>query len=422
MLLLKHRKEKMKRTILLTLLISAITVAQNETGSNLTVEEIFSVETAQELETALTDGYPMPWLAEILDDESIPEEDRYWLDCRVRALIAQEFHRFYNENGNPVEVEADQIRYGEAYWQEHFIIDPPGTLPVGERNPETNLWSESGFVYNRFGDQTGRLALLEPLMNLSRDGSIAVLVHGSLTQEPEFGAGYLYFLYNDGSYKMYPDRLFLYGHTLSSDGDYIVVRQQLVEDGDPVMLFNREGELIWTRYTTGSLSAGFNPEISSQSNYCLIASVDRETNSLTRYCQVISIPEGNEILVSTSETSSRLSCSPDGELFFCGQDYKSISNRATVWTIHEYQPSVILLKGQYCSNDGRLFASTFSIQHSTETYFEISSSDGKLLFEESINYQDVIRLSPNGSFAMTSPPEYGLIQIPFRVWQIGGDE
>ncbi|MBD3277164.1 MAG: hypothetical protein GF388_02595, partial [Candidatus Aegiribacteria sp.] len=62
--------------------------------SDVEVVELLRVETADELEYQLTDGYPMPWLEEILNDESIPEEDRYWLDCRMRAAIAQDLHLF----------------------------------------------------------------------------------------------------------------------------------------------------------------------------------------------------------------------------------------------------------------------------------------------------------------------------------------
>ena len=50
------------------------------------VAELFPGRTLEELEAALVDGYPMPWLAEVLADSTIPEDDRYWLDCRMRAV------------------------------------------------------------------------------------------------------------------------------------------------------------------------------------------------------------------------------------------------------------------------------------------------------------------------------------------------
>ncbi|MFO8184256.1 MAG: hypothetical protein R6U39_08790, partial [Candidatus Aegiribacteria sp.] len=95
-------------------------------NSNVEVIELLRIESPEELEAELTDGYPMPWLEEILNDESIPEEDRYWLDCRIRAHIARHLHRFYDRNGNPVEIEAEWISPGEHYWQEHMMVNPVG--------------------------------------------------------------------------------------------------------------------------------------------------------------------------------------------------------------------------------------------------------------------------------------------------------
>jgi len=259
-------RKYMRHAIILAAVVSVAATAQTETSS-LGVEEVFSVETSEDLEASLTDGYPMPWLAEILEDETIPEEDRYWLDCRVRALIAQEFHLFFDTNGNRIEIEADNIRYGESYWQEHFIIDPPGSIPVGERNPETNLWDESGFVYNRFGEKTGS------------------------------------------------------------------------ENPNVVTLYDTNGNKIWTRYTTGNSNAGVVPSISPDGEYCLVASTDRNTIPWKRYCQLFSIPAGEELSVSIAELSSKLIWSPDGDYYFNGQDYLSIQDNSEVYSIAEFDTS-----------------------------------------------------------------------------------
>jgi len=413
----------MKRTIILALLITAISFAQSESGSGLTVEEVFSVETSEELEASLTDGYPMPWLAEILEDETIPEEDRYWLDCRVRAVIAQEFHRFYNENGSPIEVEADKIRYGESYWQEHFIIDPPGSIPVGERNPETNLWEESGFVYNRFGEKTGNLALIDPIMHLSRDGSKAVALSSSENETPLFGSDYLFFINADnGTYTMYPERFSMASCSMDPQGEYIVAQERTRRNTpDAIYVFDFDGSLMSTLHSTGNSPAGQSPLISPDGNYCLIASTNRTTIPWTRYCQLFSIPFGEELSVSTAKLSSKLTWSPNGEYFFTGQIYQSIHDRETVWEIGEFDSSEKVLLSQYCSNDGRLFASTFVKQHSHNTTFELSLNDLAIFCDE-IGYTNIVRLSPDGLFGMTGPLEYGPIGFPFTVWQIGGEE
>jgi len=85
----------MLNLILAVLIPFVIMTVEEQTASNIEVVEVFRAETPEELEVSLTDGYPMPWLEEILNNESIPEEDRYWLDCRVRAVIAQDLHLFF---------------------------------------------------------------------------------------------------------------------------------------------------------------------------------------------------------------------------------------------------------------------------------------------------------------------------------------
>ena len=121
------------------------------------VVELFRAETPEELEAALADGYPPPWLAEILQDETIPEEDRYWLDCRVRAVIAQDLHLFFDREGNPVHYDADWIAPGEEYWRECFLVNPPGDVPRVEDGPSptSNVDMDPGLVVDRFGDEIG---------------------------------------------------------------------------------------------------------------------------------------------------------------------------------------------------------------------------------------------------------------------------
>jgi hypothetical protein len=51
-----------------------------------------AVESPDELIGLLSTGYPPEPLRAILEDESIPEEDHYWLDCRMRGFIAKMNH------------------------------------------------------------------------------------------------------------------------------------------------------------------------------------------------------------------------------------------------------------------------------------------------------------------------------------------
>jgi|GEM_PF-1259922 len=186
----------MKHAIILAAVVSIAATAQTETSS-LWVEEVFSVETSEDLEASLTDGYPMPWLAEILEDETIPEEDRYWLDCRVRAVIARDLHLFYNRNGEAVHVEAEGgIRNGESYWRETFIVEPNfiDRRASSIDHPDANLynWQEflpeyetpyhfirtPGYLCNRFGEKIGDIATTDIKIRLSRDGSVGIYTSG----------------------------------------------------------------------------------------------------------------------------------------------------------------------------------------------------------------------------------------------------
>ncbi len=180
----------MKTEIIAVVLLAASSVAQTGT-SPLAVEEVFSVETPEELENSLIDGYPMPWLAEILSDETIPEEDRYWLDCRMRAVIARELHTFYGRDGQPLHVDAlGGIRNGETYWREVFIVEPGFKEPaVGYADftePPYYFLRTPGYLVNRFGERLGEIATTDLKIHLSRDGSVGVYTgpHAAHVQNP----------------------------------------------------------------------------------------------------------------------------------------------------------------------------------------------------------------------------------------------
>ncbi len=222
----------MKFTIIITALLSIAATAQTETSS-LRVEEVFSVESPEELESALADGYPMPWLAEILEDETIPEEDRYWLDCRVRAVIARELHLFYNRDGEPVHVEAEGgIRNGEAYWREVFIVEPVyikrSSIGSNESAPEIEppyyFWRTPGYLVDRFGERIGEIATTDLIMHLSRDGRLGIYTSG-LRMHAE-NPSHVYFLNSSNDVKDVPigPRLSgLSGICMADDGSFALV-------------------------------------------------------------------------------------------------------------------------------------------------------------------------------------------------------
>ncbi|NOQ23537.1 MAG: hypothetical protein GQ565_12940 [Candidatus Aegiribacteria sp.] len=253
----------MKSAIIIIVVLAIAAMAQTETSS-LRVEEVFSVETAEELEASLTDGYPMPWLEEILNDESIPQEDRYWLDCRVRAVIAQDLHLFFDEEGNPVHIETDWIAPGEDYWRENFMVNPAGE-PFLYDSPDrpTNVFSEPGFLVNRFGEEIGQLAMTHRGIRLSRDASIGVTLSGRyplpgcpirVLTESCFAC----LLFPDGTFKEIP-----IGYSegnffaISNDGNTIAVTAYVSEEspernegGGLLSILNRNGEVIHKYFMT----------------------------------------------------------------------------------------------------------------------------------------------------------------------------
>ena len=193
--------------------------------SNIEVIEVFRAETPEELEASLTDGYPMPWLAEILSDESIPEEDRYWLDCRIRGILAQQMHLFFDEEGNRTSINADFIVPGEDYWRENFIVNPI----TEDRTWDTpdmplNMYGESGTIVNRFGEVIGNIALASRSVRLSRNGQQGIIASGGndIIDHPgreSFGC----FLSSDNRFnEILLGEKGMYAWDLSSDGSYAI--------------------------------------------------------------------------------------------------------------------------------------------------------------------------------------------------------
>ncbi|PIE52089.1 hypothetical protein CSA37_08520 [Candidatus Fermentibacteria bacterium] len=183
---------------------------------------ILRTSSKEDLEEYLSFGYPAPELQAILEDESIPEEDRYWLDCRMRSAVAQLLHRFYDRNGNMIEVEAEWIASGEPYWQEIMMVYPPvperiepelrpGEIRVAPRtccNGHVELRAtgpalpesiESGLLYNLYGEETGHLIVLPSKSRVSRTGSVATT---RTATRPGNSAVNLCFMYGDGTYRI----------------------------------------------------------------------------------------------------------------------------------------------------------------------------------------------------------------------------
>ena len=409
--------------MMLVILIPFLSVIEEgQAATNIEVVEIFCAENSEELEAALTDGYPMPWLEEILNDESIPEEDRYWLDCRVRAVIAQDLHLFFDEEGNSVRIEADWIRYGESYWQEHFIVNPLGEQPRGEINPITGLWGETGLVYNRYGEQTGELALCEEGMYLSRDGAVGLLVHRGSEHVTEFGPVYLYFVYDDGRYHKNPDELWTYDYTLSQSGNYALLVQRAQNEPDPIQMLDRNGNVLWEQQATATtVSASIS--ISPNDGLCCVPSNDRDP--ITHYLQVFNAANGYEV-ESYQEQGVASTFTPNGEFLCIGAGLCISASDLT--NTHLVQMPDRNLSATYlsCDNNADRYA---AMVHPSgrftpeEAKLAVWSAGNPFILEHAYEQGEVILLSPNGIIVLTMPsnPHRYVSPIPCNIWLIGGE-
>ena len=408
----------MKRTITLALLITAISFAQSDSGSNLTVEEVFSVQTSEELEASLTDGYPMPWLAEILNDESIPEEDRYWLDCRVRAMIAQDLHLFYSREGNPVHIDADWIRYGESYWQESFIINPIGEYIFGEINPKTDLWGETGVIYNRYGESTGEIALCEEWMQLSRDGSVGLLIHKGSVEVTESGPVFLFLVYSDGTYFKIPQELGICDYTLSQSGDLGMLVERNGNQPDQIQMFDRTGNLLWEQISIEPTYG--HAMISPDDDFCSILSAT--LNPLENFSHILSATNGQS-LASYPES---VSFSPDGKKICVGLNYVVSSGNYTDKYNIPLPGTASNISLLSFDNNARIFSGTWDFPSSP-----FPANSGHMVWSEEGSYASIglndlstgSTLSPNGLFAISQAisADRHVSLIPSTIWELRGD-
>ena len=399
------------------------------------VVELFRAETIEDLEAAISDGYPMPWLEETLKDESIPWEDRYWLDCRIRAFFAQEMHTFFNRKGNPVTIEADWIRYGESYWQEHFIVNPIGEHLGTEINLETGLWGESGFVYNRFGEITGRLALCEKYMQLSRDGKTGILIHRGEELTSVYGPSYLYFVYDDKSYSMNQQELWIPFYSLSQSGDFALLGQRMHNEPNTIQLFDRNGSLLWEQTVEGNLYGEV--FISPSETLCRVKSSTLEP--LENYVQVFNLPTGD----NAGLYSQQVLFSPSDEYACSVSSDNILKAGASVIDLSQIAISVVPLAAEevlsidIMSTTNMLNSFSARIVYrdnlsSINQILAVFDSRGNIIIAQEVVLpvgSQKILLSPNGVFAL-----YGFVgegnfagegnsisAIPCSIWLMEGD-
>ncbi len=384
---------------------------------NFEVTELFRAVTIEELETAITDGYPIAWLEEILKDESIPWEDRYWLDCRMRSAIAQNTHTFFNPAGSPVHVEADGIFPGELYWREHMIVDPKGWYaPEGTPRPTAVASWDIGLILNPYGRRIGEIAAAIPLaVFTSRDALTGVLLTGgNCVYDPE-RQPYACFLKPDGSFNEIPlSHKGEYDVAFSADGEIAAFslnrthdREAVTYGGDnytnDIEIYDGEGNLL--SYIDTPINLDFN-------NSCAVV-ITQDGNYLCHQTEGVNIClvdcfNGEAIILPKPEwdrNTTMQSFSPDGRsLALSGATIARIYNieeDATTMlqadiTMQNHLSSVIA-----CSNNGLLASMTRgNLDRMSITYL----LNNEVIGEYSLPIgRQVTEFSPNGYLTIANP-------------------
>lgn len=337
----------------------------------------------EELEALLAGGYPTPEIRAALEDASIPEEDRYWLDCRMRSLIAQMLHRFYDREGNVIEVEAERISPGEKYWQETMMVQhpivreeppPPPTpssgIQVLSRDPAyVPRLIPANVLYDLYGERIGQQAISSPeRASSSRDASITVRREGIGRNVIRLGGELFFsFLYPDGSQRdvdvltTYPWALNNYNDVVSQDGSISAWNIFSYPGSDPmhsyILVYDRYGNQI----ESYEMPSGFRPtrdgiSISGDNNFIACSGgggqgagiIDRRTGEIwwfdrgadwppvfsenSRFCvmggpshshriRVVDLEDGLSISIPEERvTRSSAAVSNDGAILATGRD------------------------------------------------------------------------------------------------------
>ncbi|MBD3276797.1 MAG: hypothetical protein GF388_00705 [Candidatus Aegiribacteria sp.] len=419
--------------LILALTIAYSVLAQDENSGSIEVVEVFWAETPEELEASLTDGYPMPWLEEILNDESIPEEDRYWLDCRVRAVIAQDLHLFFNEEGNPIRFEAGYILPGEDYWRECFIINLPGN-ELADNSP-VGRWAGKGLVVDHFGNVIGEIAISNSDSKLSRDGTVGVTQSG--IQSSNFGPGLmnLCFFYPDGSFREFPIHHYTFHETVSQSGELVVAscidRSRSEEKIHKLYVFDGDANLLWERTLEYSPPSGLiSPAISPDDRYIAVQMHQHSNKAVI----LLDSYTGRELQNWNGISGSHLRFSPDGNyLCMVGSGAGIIVNCETgeeIWSRNTELMNNIDARIQstciidlYCTNNAQIVYWSAKQAGNTLMWTQVQNRWSSRVYEM---YTNVPSFSPNGYIALGQMyrPEvvHSMNALPMQVYIVNGGE
>lgn len=211
---------------------------------------VIEVNGCEEFAVLAEEGYSSFCVGELLADESIPQEDRYWLDCRVRSAIAQVAHIVYTDTGDEIVLDADWVYPGESYWQETLIVNPHGD-PDSENSFTDQVTIEgcfeSGYLVDLYGTQVGEIALASKRVRLSRSGVSGALQTGLRSWNCPSGDMYFTKLFSDGStVSLAVSDEFRHSrmsHNISQDGE-ITSWSRIEDEMSELVIMNSNNEIF----------------------------------------------------------------------------------------------------------------------------------------------------------------------------------
>ncbi len=390
---------------------------------NFEVTELFRAVTIEDLEASITNGYPMPWLEEILKDESIPWEDRYWLDCRMRAAIAQNTHTFFNPAGSPIHIDADAVFPGELYWREHMIVDPAGWAAQEGIPRPTNLQTwDIGLLLNSFGNRVGEIALAIPMaVSISRDASVGVVPSGGNCWDYPNRQPFACFLSPDGSFQEIPlSNIGKYDVALSADGtiaafsftdDRIRTDEEPIQYSNDIELFSGSEDFIRTVDTPKLDSSEMG--VITQDGLFLSHKAERGITSL------VSCMTGESTILEKpiwDQNTNRLSFSPDGSsLVLSGTTTDRMVNlesrEQTILPFITLRNSSSSYSSYACASSTGIISSIIYLGHgeSFRRYLTLAKNTTLFHTEEMLTeihtYPLEAEFSPDGSFLLINPQD-----------------
>jgi hypothetical protein len=371
------------------------------------VVELFRAETTQDIEAAISDGYPMPWLEEILKDESIPWEDRYWLDCRVRGFIAENLHIFFREDGAAREVPCDWMSAGEKYWRETFIVNLVGDAPETLTEDMPRTYRESGVLVDLYGVKIGSIAIADSLVRLSRLG--VAITGWRYAGRPETFDEEAYFclLYPDGSFLEIPyeEQYQPSGsqYNVSQDGSMAVLAVSDHSGDNQLRIFNENGELLSRLPMEGKLEVRSYPVISPDNMFIAVA-LDVTEGSIG---ELIEVASGSTVFDSWMAARFPQFSANSERVSFCGQE-EPISVLSTTGSriLNEYsQSDFFTTVGEKAFCDfvhGATICNTDNLVLVSWDNYSVDTREVDLLFNSTVQgrYPDYNEgtFSPNGNF------------------------